>query len=60
MADEASVKKSRVTKDVGEAFTDLLLAWNDTVVNGGEVAVSPIKSVIKLKAADWVPILTCT
>jgi hypothetical protein len=34
MADEVSAKKSRVTKDVGEAFTVLLLlAWNDIVVN---------------------------
>ena len=58
MADEVSAKKSRVTKDVGEAFTVLLLlAWNDIVVNGDKMSVSQIESVMKVKAADWVPIL---
>ena len=58
MADEISAKKSRVTKDVGEAFTVLLLlAWNDIVVNGDKMSVSQIEAVMKVKAADWVPIL---
>ena len=42
-ADEASVKKSCVSTDVGEASTVLLrLAWNDIVVNGGKMACSQI------------------
>jgi hypothetical protein len=57
MADEVSAKKSRDTKDVGEAFTVLLLAWNDIVVNGDKMSVSQIEAVMKVKAAVWVPIL---
>jgi hypothetical protein len=57
MADEVSAKKSRDTKDVGEAFTVLLLAWNDIVVNGDKMSVSQIEAVMKVKSAVWVPIL---
>jgi molybdenum cofactor biosynthesis enzyme len=58
MADEVSAKKSRVRKDVAEAFTVLLLlAWNDIVVNGDKMSVSQIEAVMKVRAAGWVPIL---
>jgi hypothetical protein len=46
MADEVAAKKSRVTKDVGEAFTVfLLLAWNDIVVDGHKTSVLHIEAV---------------
>ena len=58
MAEEADAKKSQVTKDVGEAFTViLLLAWNDVVVNGGKMSTSQLEGVFKVKAADWLPIV---
>ena len=46
MADEVAAKKNRLTKDVGEAFTVLLLlASNDIVVNGDKMSVSQIEAV---------------
>ena len=58
MADEVTTKKCRVTKDVGEAFTVvLLLAWNDVITNGGKMSVSQLESVMKVKAADWVQVV---
>ena len=49
MADEAAVKKSRVTEDVGEAFTViLLLAWNDIVVNGGKMSTTQLEGVFEV------------
>ena len=49
MADEAAVKKSRVMKDVGEAFTViLLLAWNDILVNGGKMSTTQLEGVFEV------------